>query len=427
MAQIALSSGKYLMLLSALLYIILYLKNIKPARYALGVLLLFHFTGVALMAYRSHNTGILMLLGIGQLVLLAVSRLVMIKGCEDIAVPLRFLLSVGLLIQTRLAFAGGLKQLEMAAIGIVMMAVAAWLYPKLKGLNKLTWLYFIAALLLTALSNQTINGATNWMRIGDFSFQPSEIVKLLFILYLSSQLSHYKEKHALILSAVAVAILCGLLVYKRDLGSALIFFAIYILALYIETSKRKYIFYGLGASLAAGLPAYHFFPHVKVRITSWLDPWSDISGAGYQITQSLFAISNGSFFGAGITGGRPEKIPVVSTDFVFAAVIETLGLFMGLMVIFMIGKIFMAMIRTVLIAGNDFDFMLASGIAMALAMQSLLIIGGVIKMTPLTGVTLPFVSAGGTSIVMSLAMVGIVQGIHLKYTGNSAKRGKHHE
>lgn len=434
MAASILAAGKYIMLAFALAYAVLFELSEKVsakrkynqarrlAAASLAMLAGFHLSGTGLLAASLAASPLrLWLLGAGQLVLALALRLLAAGRNRAIAASTAFLLSLGFLVQTRLSYAGGLKQLQMAALGMTALILAAWLYPKLKHLDKLAWLYFAAAFLLAAFANETINGATNWLRIGSFSFQPSEIVKLLFILYLSSQLSHYREKHALLLATGAVALLVGLLVFKRDLGSALIFYAIYILALYIETSHRKYIFYGALAAIGAGVPAYLFFSHVRVRVLSWLNPWADTSGSGYQIAQSLFAIHSGGLAGTGLAGGMPSKIPVVSTDFVFAAVVEIMGLFMGLLAIYMVCRFFLASLATVLAAKSDFDFMLAAGIAMVLALQSFLIIGGVIKMIPLTGVTLPLVSGGGTSMVMTLAMVGILQGIHAKSRKGEAR------
>jgi len=210
-------------------------------------------------------------------------------------------------------------------------------------------------------------------------------------------------------------------VYQRDLGSALIFYSVFILMSYVYTRNRMYIIGGTIMTMVGGFFAYRFFWHVRVRIDTWIDPFSDIDNTGYQITQSLFAIGNGGLFGRGLTLGLPNKIPVVTTDFIYSAIVEELGLVVGLGIIIMIVYFFLFGIQMVEKSQNDFNFLMGSGILIIIAIQSFLIIGGVTKAIPLTGVTLPFVSYGGSSLVSTFIMLGILQGIKMNEDRHNKK------
>lgn len=380
-------------------------------------ILLFHFIGhVQIFMKVGIEQNYLILYGI-QVLFFVVSSMVMESTYKKLNLTLfacvQFMYMLGLLFLTRLSFDQGFKQFQFVLIGMIVMFITLWLYPRMKFLKHLGWLYLVLSVGLIVMANETINGARNWMRIGGFSFQPSELVKILFIFFISGVLSKKKDKLDMLYISGATLILVGLLAYQRDLGSALIFYVIYILILYVHTSDRKYIVIGFIVTLLGGAGAYVMFSHVRVRVEAWLDPWSDISRKGYQIAQSLFAIGHGGMTGAGLTNGMPEKIPVVATDFIFAGIVEAYGLIIGLILIYILGKQFFASLQTVIASHIQFDFLLSSGLAMILAFQAFLIMGGVIKLIPLTGVTLPFVSAGGTSVVVSFLMIGLIQGVSL--------------
>ncbi len=182
---------------------------------------------------------------------------------------------------------------------------------------------------------------------------------------------------------------------------------------YVYTTNRMFIIGGGVTTLVAGYFAWMQFSHVKVRIDSWLDPWADIDNKGYQITQSLFAIGNGGITGSGLTLGEPNKIPVVTTDFVYSAIFEEMGMIVALAVIVIIVMFFMFGIQMIEVTHSDFDFLLGSGLLTVYAFQSFLIIGGVTRAVPLTGVTLPFVSYGGSSLFTTFILLGLLQGIKM--------------
>ncbi|WDU83559.1 FtsW/RodA/SpoVE family cell cycle protein [Caloramator sp. Dgby_cultured_2] len=187
--------------------------------------------------------------------------------------------------------------------------------------------------------------------------------------------------------------------------------------LYIGTSRISYILSGLGLFGIGGFLSYFMFDHVKRRVNIWLDPWKDKYGAGYQICQSLIAIASGGLFGTGLAGGHPEVIPEVHTDFIFSAISEEFGLLGAIALLILYLLLIYRMLRTALYAKDDFSRLVAVGIASMFAFQVFVIVGGVTKMIPLTGITLPFVSYGGSSMTISFLSIGILQKI--SEVGNS--------
>jgi cell division protein FtsW (lipid II flippase) len=209
----------------------------------------------------------------------------------------------------------------------------------------------------------------------------------------------------------------GLLFLQRDLGTAVIFFGVFTGLQYIYSEDRRLIWANLGLAAAGGVAGYLLFDHVKVRVTTWLDPWPHINDKGYQITQSLFAISEGGFFGTGLGRGNPSFIPLSYNDFIFSAISEEMGIFTGIGVIMLFMLLVYRGFKIALRQENLFFRIVALGISMVFGIQAFIIIGGVMKVIPLTGLTLPFVSYGGTSVVTSFIALGILQGA-------SEKRGK---
>lgn len=327
----------------------------------------------------------------------------------------QYLLMISFVMMTRLSLDLGYKQLYMASLSFAIAFVVAWLYPYIPITKYLGIPAILVAYTLLVMNNATINGATNWLTVGGFTFQPSEPVKILYMVFLASFLVTFKMKEhmALLITGIFTFGLVMIQVFQRDLGSALIFYVVFILMTYVYTTNRLYILGGAIVTGFAGFFAYNVFSHVQVRIHAWLDPWSDIDTKGYQIAQSLFAIANGGLSGTGLTLGQPNKIPVVTTDFIYSAIFEELGLVIGLVILVLFFMILVYGIKIIEHTNSDFDFLLGSGIVMILAFQSLLIIGGVTKAIPLTGVTLPFISYGGSSLTTTFTMLGILQGISI--------------
>jgi cell division protein FtsW (lipid II flippase) len=215
-------------------------------------------------------------------------------------------------------------------------------------------------------------------------------------------------------ATLIAALHVGILVFSRDLGSALIFFVTYIVMIYVATKKIRYIGLGLLGGAGASVVAYKLFGHVRQRVSAWRDPLAVYENEGYQIVQSLFAIGTGGWFGMGLCQGSPEKIPVVKNDFIFSAICEELGGIFGICLILVCMSFFMMIVNISLKIKNPFYKLIALGLGTEYAVQVFLTIGGVTKFIPLTGVTLPLVSYGGTSMLVSMVMYYIVQAVYIK-------------
>lgn len=288
------------------------------------------------------------------------------------------------------------------------------------------------ALLLAPIFVGTIRGGSKlWLVVGGYSFQPSEPAKILLAIFLAAYLAEKKEVLAagrLRLFGLALPearsfgplvltwlVSLAILVLERDLGSSLIFFSLFLVMLYIATGRPAYVFVGIILFLGGAFAAYHLFSHVAARIFVWLNPLPpDVGGSAYQVAQSLFALSAGGISGTGLGSGflgRQITMPAVHTDFIFSAVGEELGL-AGAAIVILAYIIFVARgFHVALRSGSDFTRLLAAGLATVTGIQAVVIIGGVIKLIPLTGVTLPFMSYGGSSIVSSFIIVGLLLSI----------------
>ncbi len=358
----------------------------------------------------AYFTASLFLIMIGDIILRTVYKEAshMLYNCIFYAVD------IGLIILYRLDGELAIKQLIWCAVGVFLLVVLPFVLNVLPRLDRLKILYVflsLALLIATLIFGKSEYGSKNWLNVGPVGFQPSEIVKILYVLYISSVLSHNPSLKKIFRTAIISGIVIICLVLQKDLGSALIFFMTFLVVVYIATGKFLYLFAGMLALPAASLLGYTFFDHIKVRVSSWLDPWSDIAGGGYQVTQSLFAITTYGLMGIGLTKGFPENIPVVERDFIFAAICEEMGVLFGIGVIMLFVLMFLEGVRASLESRSRFLTLLCAGLTVLLSFQTFLIIGGVIKFIPLTGVTLPFISYGGTSIVITFAIMSVVQWI----------------
>jgi len=296
------------------------------------------------------------------------------------------------------------------------MIAIPYLYARLTRLkNYELYLLFAGAALITLpfFIGETKHGAANWITFGPLSFQPSEAVKLIFIAYLARAMAGGSKKpRDLAVPAAYGAFITLVLVLQRDLGGALIFFVVFLFMLYIATGSAAMTLGAAVCAAAACAAAYAAFPglfaHVAVRVTAWLNPWGDVDAGGYQITQALFAIGTWGVFGSGLTRGYPGKIPVAASDFVFPAVCEEFGLLYGLCVIGVIMLSlyygYAAAVKNKTVTGALFTI----GLVLSLTFQGFLSIGGNIKLIPHTGVTLPFMSYGGSSLAASMLSAAFV-------------------
>jgi len=307
------------------------------------------------------------------------------------------------------------RQVEWFALGNVALIIFEILAKKLIPGKKTSYTLIILScifLLLPIVLGREIAGAKNWINLLDaFSIQPSEFVKIILIVVLAERLSKEQglKNNLPVFGFVAMSII--LVIIQRDLGAALLYFSIFIFIYYIATSDWAITLSAIAAAALGSVASYYLFSHVRVRIEAWKNPWADIENKGYQIAQSLIAISSGGLIGLGLGLGSPQVIPASRTDFIFSAICEELGLIVGFCVIGFYLLIAIRGTRIALNANSSYKALLAMGVSVALAIQSFVIIGGVIKMIPLTGVTMPFVSYGGSSMVASMAMIGILESV----------------
>ena len=325
-------------------------------------------------------------------------------------------LCVGFIMLTRLNNDRAVRQFIIAAVSSVFCLIIPMIIDRVRFLRRIPWFYGGVGILLlgaVCIAGNTSFGAQLSLDIGVFSVQPSEFVKILYVFFTAAMLSRSTEFKNIAVTTAAAALHVLILVLSKDLGSALIFFLAYLFMLYAATSDLRWMGAGLLSGGLAATAAYRLFTHVQSRVLAWRDPWSDIDNRGYQITQSLFAIGTGSWFGLGLYEGMPRKIPVVEKDFIFAAISEELGALFALCVLLICLGCFL---QFVLIAGQIRDMfykLTAFGLGTVYIVQVFLTVGGVIKFIPSTGVTLPLVSYGGSSVLSTFILFNVIQGIYL--------------
>ncbi|WP_313345955.1 FtsW/RodA/SpoVE family cell cycle protein [Lacrimispora sp.] len=337
-----------------------------------------------------------------------VSRLLVNNMC--------MLLAVGFIMLTRLSFDRAMKQFVI----VVAAAVITWIIPfvidRVWQLSRIPWIYGIGGIILlgiVCIAGTSSFGAQLSLGVGDFSIQPSEFVKISYVFFIATMFYRSTDfKTVMIVSAVA-SIHVLILVISKDLGSALIFFVAYVFMLFVATGKWLYLLAGVGGGSVASLLAYQIFGHVRTRVMAWLNPWSDIAGKGYQITQSLFAIGTGGWFGMGLYRGMPRKIPVVEKDFIFSAISEELGAVFALCILLICLGCFLQFMIIASKMQAVFYKLIAFGLGTIYIFQVFLTVGGVTKFIPSTGVTLPLVSYGGSSILSTFIIFGIIQGLYI--------------
>ncbi len=325
-----------------------------------------------------------------------------------------FLASVGTIMLQRLNHTLATKQVVWIGMGVVGALLVPILFKCLISF-KYQWFYLVVTFVMIGLPfvfGTSKNGALNWVTIGPVAFQPSEIGKVTLVLFLAAYFSTFgkhksKRKALLQVSAIVGVILLGLAI-QRDLGSALLYFIVFVVMAYLGTQSLWVPFLGLIGGSVGGILGYLLFDHVKLRVEIWRDPFLDIADKGYQVVQGLFAMGTWGFLGSGLTKGTPHKIPIVETDYIFAAIGEELGNAFAIVVLLVYLALILQGFKIALMQKKPFYTLMAVGITTLLGGQSLIIIGGVLKLIPLTGITLPFISYGGSSIVVSFGMIGIL-------------------
>lgn len=322
------------------------------------------------------------------------------------------LLSVGFIMLCRLEISTATRQLMIVGIGCAVSLIVPVMIRKMRFLRKLTWGYAgIGIVLLGAvfLLARTSYGA----KLSLLGIQPSEAIKITFVFFMASLLAGNAGFKHVVQATIVAGLHVGILVLSRDLGSAVIFFAVYLVMIYVSTKKPIYLGLGICGGCAASVVAYHLFGHVRQRVSAWKDPMAVYQNEGYQIVQSLFAIGTGGWFGMGLCQGSPEAIPVVKNDFIFSAICEELGGIFAICLILVCMSFFLMIVNISLKIKNPFYKLIALGLGTEYAFQVFLTVGGATKFIPMTGVTLPLVSYGGSSVMSTILMLAIIQGLYI--------------
>ncbi|MGM9992499.1 MAG: FtsW/RodA/SpoVE family cell cycle protein [Candidatus Bruticola sp.] len=322
-------------------------------------------------------------------------------------------------------YSQGPRQAIFIALALACFVLLTWLFKNYRLFEEYKYIFLCSGLVLQAsvmIFGVEINGARLWFYIGGFSLQPGEFVKIFFVIFFAAYLRQFRScirlgfmsdagvlaRKALLKLGVAMAAAELILVAQRDLGSALLLFGIFVAMFYIATERRDIIFLTALLSSGGAYFCWKIFSHVQIRVANWLEPFQDLDNSGYQMCMALFSLSNAGFDGTGLGMGWADVIPEVSNDFAFVALTEDFG-FIGcvafiLGLIILVARCFAAAIKT----QNEFGSILASGLASMFAWQSAIIMLGDTKIIPMTGITLPFVSAGGSSIISSFAVLAMV-------------------
>lgn len=344
--------------------------------------------------------------------------------------PISFALAgIGIAFVTRLAPALAARQVMWLYAGIVIMIGVLVLLRNLEKVANYKYTLMIAGMVLLLspmlpFIGQEIYGSRIWLSIGPFSFQPGEIAKILIVLFLAGYLSANREMLSVFtwevgpLRLPAPATLIPLLamwviafvivVFEKDLGSALVFFLVFLVMLYVATGKKFYLGVGLGLAAVAAVVLYNAFGHVQTRVQTWLDPFADAQGGGYQLVQTIYSLADGGLFGVGVGNGLAVNIPVVESDFIFAAIAEELGLMGAAGILLLFLSFAIRGMVTAARAKSDVSSLIAAGLTAVIVMQAFIIVGGVTRLIPLTGLTLPFISQGGSSLLASFIIVGFL-------------------
>ncbi len=430
MLKAVIELSNYILVITMLLYvlisfILLPFEDGRRKRFALVLqnILIFinHLTGglVLLSVKRDMTYLILMLFQmVAVFSFLVLMRAIYPKTNRLILNHTAMLLSISFVILTRLSMSRSIRQFAIVAFSLVIALIFPVISRHFKLLRRGRYLFAVMGILILGavlVTGSITNGSKISFSIFGISFQPSEFVKMTYVLFLAGMLWRAKKFWQILVCAVFAAVHVLILAASRDLGSALIYFTVYVVMVYIATTKKRYLLLGLSGAAAASYVSYLLFSHVQVRVAAWLDPWADIDRKGYQIAQSLFAIGTGGWFGMGVGGGMPNTIPYVEQDFVFAAVCEEFGVIYGICLILLCLNLFMEIAHVAYSCKDRFLKLSAYGLGITYIFQLFLTIGGNIKFIPLTGVTLPLISYGGSSVLATLLMLSLIQSIYQRH------------
>ncbi len=387
----------------------------------LFLITLFDLTGFGLLAFKDGRldvTAIVIGIFLAALLLFQYNILTAFFNGIDryVIIIMNFLITVGVLVIYRINPEYAFKQLIFLILGLFVMVGAMYLTLRFKNLEKGRFVLMgisILILLVAIVLGHEVGGSKNWINLGGFSIQPSELVKIVLVILLASYFaggSSLKDTWpVLVFSAFCMV----LLVVQKDLGAVMLYFGTTLIVFYVCTNNWLLSLIGIGTGAGGAVAAYKMFSHIRVRVAVWRNPWLDYQNYGYQIVQGLLAIASGGLIGVGIGRGMPSLVPARHTDYIFAVICEEFGLIFGMAIL---AFYIVLIIRGAIIARyakTRFHMILAFGCTTIISLQGFIIIAGVIKMIPLTGITMPFVSYGGSSLLTCMALMGILLGVSI--------------
>lgn len=428
MVNVIIEVSKYLMILLMALYTYMNFsyfrfhdiwKQNNICRHQNIAMFLMHFVAYLILYLKTEDERMVMFY-LAQIVFfaayIALCRLFYRNMSRILVNNMCILLCVGLIILTRISFDKAIRQFAIMAASALVSLVIPLLMDRVWQLSEVPWIYGIGGLILLVVvwivGNNSF-GAQLSVSIGGIAFQPSEFVKLSFVFFVAAMFYESTDFKTVAVTTAAAAAHVLVLVLSKDLGSALIFFVTYVTMLFVATTNWLYLSGGLAAGCGASVLAYTLFAHVRTRVAAWRNPWVDIDNRGYQITQSLFAIGTGGWFGMGLYQGMPYKIPVVEKDFAFAAISEELGGIFALCVLLICLGCFLQFMMIASRMQAVFYKLIAFGLGIEYLIQVFLTVGGVIKFIPSTGVTLPLISYGGSSMLSTFLLFEVIQGLYI--------------
>jgi cell division protein FtsW (lipid II flippase) len=371
---------------------------------------------------------LLIILGLMVVAHVAMRRLA--PSADGVLLPLAALLNgIGYVMIARLDDHLAGLQATWTLVGVAAFVATLLLVRRVRDLERYRYTFMLIGVGLLVLPmvpviGRTIHGARIWVSIGPLNFQPGEFAKIVLAVFFASYLVEKRELLGIaarrigpvslpelrhfgpVLLAWGVSLL--VMFYEKDLGSSLLFFALFIVLLWVATERASYLLVGGVLFSIGAVIAWTVFGHVQDRVDVWLHPWADAAGNGYQVVQATFALAWGGIFGTGLGLGRPNTVPAAQTDFIFAAIGEELGLLGAVAVVTAFLLMVGAGLRIALRANSPFETLLATGLTTILGLQAFIIMGGVIRLVPLTGITLPFVSYGGSSLVANYILLALL-------------------
>lgn len=380
-------------------------------------IVLFIFSGFAMLTVKNMDMQTLVIsIAVPLIFLMSTTLIPKIFFADKLLLSLvNFLCSLGVLVLYRMDPAKGVNHAINYVVGLITMVVIMLVVKNLSRFRKLfpiIGLFSIAMLALPVVAGKEIGGAKAWIQIGSIGFQPSEVVKIMLVVANAYFLSKKKIFYSMAFTGMCLL----LLVLQRDLGTALLYYVVTLIMMFVASGSWALLAGGVIGAGAVAVLGYSLlkrigFAHLERRLLAWLNPWGNYKDAGYQTVQSLLAIVNGGAFGLGLGAGNASQIPVKETDFIFPFILNEFGMIFGVCLVLIYMIIFLRGIAVAMRCNHRMHSLMAAGCSFFIAFQTFVIIGGNINMLPITGVTLPFVSYGGTSLLSSMGMMGVIQGI----------------